>query len=96
MNPKQKQPAQNIYQMYVANGNRAGFYVQRDSWSTIYALVTTIDGCTEGPLVGNPPYYGNPLVIMDVFYSSGALQSANQKLSCPGNYTYKLIQPRQT
>lgn len=25
--------AENIYQMYVANGNKAGFRVQRNSWS---------------------------------------------------------------
>ena len=37
MNTPREQTVQNIYQMYEANGNKAGFYVRRDSWSTVYA-----------------------------------------------------------
>ena len=92
MRPSQGLPAQNIFQMYVANGNKAGFYVRRDSWSTIYARVVTIDGRTEGPLRGRPPYYGDPTVTMDVFYNDGSRQKSNQMLSCPGTYTYTRLE----
>jgi hypothetical protein len=94
MNPPQQQPAQNIYQMYEANGNKAGFFVRRNSWGCIYAQVTTIAGQTEGLLLGKPPYYGNPPVTMDVFNNDGSIQSTNQQLSCPGTYAYKLFHPR--
>lgn len=92
MNPPQKQPAQNIYQMYEANGNRAGFFVRRDSWTSIYAQVKTVAGQSEGPLIGKPPYYGNPKVTMDVFNNDGTVQGTNQELTCPGTYAYKLFQ----
>jgi hypothetical protein len=94
MNPPQKQPAQNIYQMYEANGNKAGFYVRRNSWSAVYACVTSVAGRTEGSLVVKPPYFGNPPVTMDVFNNDGTIRSTNQILSCPGNYTYKIFQPK--
>lgn len=54
--------AENIYQMYVANGNKAGFWVQRNSWSWQTALITSIGGQTEGKLEGLPPYFKNQKV----------------------------------
>jgi hypothetical protein len=53
---------QNIYQMYVANGNKAGFWVKRNSWSWQTALVTSIGGKSHGALNGNAPYFDNPKV----------------------------------
>jgi hypothetical protein len=77
---------QNIYQMYVANGNKAGFWVKRNSWSWQTALITSIDGKSEGELSGVPPYHGN----LNVKGRMGG--SGNEiEISCPGTYGYSLI-----
>ena len=56
----------NIYQMYVENGCRMGFYVRRDSWHpNRYAKVIGIQWVEDGKMIkGEPPYFGgfiNPL-----------------------------------
>lgn len=84
--------SRNIYQMYVENGNKAGFFVRRDSWSRIYACVTRVAGLKEGELRGEPPYFGNPTVEMDVYANDGTLQKSGEELSCPGTYAYKQIE----
>lgn len=50
----------NIYQMYVQNGCRFGFYVKRDSWSEgRYAKVVAIEWVEDGKMIkGNAPYFG--------------------------------------
>lgn len=50
----------NIYQMYMANDYKLGFYVTRNSWSKEkYAKVVEIQWVTEGkPIKGKPPYFG--------------------------------------
>lgn len=50
----------NIYEMYVKNNCRFGFYVNRNSWRTDrYAKVTNIQWVTEGEMIkGKPPYFG--------------------------------------
>lgn len=57
-NPK---PAdkKNIYEMYIDNGCKLGFYVTRDSWSYgKYAQVVAIDGVKDGEMIdGEPPYF---------------------------------------
>ena len=83
----------NIYQMYIANGERAGFHVRRDSWSSIYAEVKAIGGIAEGPLTGMPPYFGNPPVIADVYDNNGLLKQAAAVLSGPGTFAYARIDP---
>jgi hypothetical protein len=49
----------NIYEMYIENGCRFGFYVTRDSWrEDRYAQVIGIDGVIDGEMIeGNPPYF---------------------------------------
>jgi hypothetical protein len=83
----------NIYQMYVANGNRAGFYVRRNSWAGTYAQVVTVSGREAGPLSGRPPYYGDSPVTMDVYNLDGTVRAVAQQLSCPGTYTYAPFEP---
>lgn len=75
--------AENIYQMYVANGNKAGFLVQRNSWSWQTALITSIGGQAEGELEGLPPYFKNQKV-------KGRMGGAGREIdiSCPGTYGY--------
>jgi hypothetical protein len=78
--------AMNIYQMYVANGNKAGFWVKRNSWSWQTAKIVTIGGKSEGELSGNPPYYSNQKVY-GLFNGHGK----QVELTSPGTYGYTLI-----
>lgn len=50
----------NIYEMYIKNGCRFGFYVHRNSWRpNRYAKVISIEDVVEGKMIeGNPPYFG--------------------------------------
>ena len=77
---------QNIYQMYVDNGNRAGFWVQRDSWSWKSAQIVSIGGKTEGPLEGNPPYFQNQKVM-------GKMSGVGREveITSPGTYGYRRV-----
>lgn len=43
------------------------FWVRLDSWSYNVARITLVDGKTEGPLDGVPPYYNNPKARADVY-----------------------------
>ncbi|MEX0716420.1 MAG: hypothetical protein WD066_07535 [Planctomycetaceae bacterium] len=56
----------NIYELYVENGNRGGFWVRkrgdREGGAT---LVKTIGGRREGPIEGIPDEHGRPEVIVD-------------------------------
>ena len=56
---KSKTDKKNIYQMYVENGCKLGFYVTRDTWSDDkYAQVVGIDGVKDGEMIeGEPPYF---------------------------------------
>lgn len=49
----------NIFQMYVENGCKYGFFVTRDSWSAgRYAKVVNIDGVEDGEIIKRtPPYF---------------------------------------
>lgn len=78
--------ADNIYQMYVANGNKAGFWVQRNSWSWQTALITSVGGQAEGELEGQPPYFKNQKV-------KGRMggQGREVDISCPGTYGYRRV-----
>lgn len=50
---------QNLFEIYMANGCKFGFYFHRDSWrSDRYAKVVGIDGVEDGkPIEGQPPYF---------------------------------------
>jgi len=83
----------NIYQMYHKNGCKFGFVVQRHSWGNTIAEVYAIKGVQEGERIkGKPPYYGNPVVYAH-FYKNGIFVPEWTELSCPGNYSYEMIQP---
>lgn len=78
--------AENIYQMYVANGNKAGFWVKRNSWSWQTALITSVGGQVEGELEGPPPYFKNQKV-------KGRMNGQGKEvdISCPGTYGYRRV-----
>jgi hypothetical protein len=77
---------QNIYQMYQANDNKVGFWVKRNSWSWQTAQIVSIDGKTEGALIGNPPYFNSPKVI-------GRMGGVGKEIeiTSPGTYGYEKV-----
>lgn len=89
----------NVFEMYVANGNRAGFWVKRNSWGNTCALVKLVGGQESGEMPGLPPYFGvkgkgSPKVIVDVIdLWTGQLKDGDTLLSCPGTCGYEQIAP---
>lgn len=81
----------NIYQMYTLNGDKCGFWVRRNSWGRHIARITRIANQFEGALEGKPPYFDNPKVKGDMYFSGGGLSGKNQEITCAGTYGYELI-----
>lgn len=82
----------NVYEMYVANGNRAGFWIKRNSWGSTVGQVTRVQGLAEGPLFGNPPYYDGGKVHVTMYWQ-GWKKETDAVLSCPGTYAYSRVSP---
>jgi len=82
--------ALNVFQMYVANNLRAGFWLRRTTWENTCAQVTSV-----GEFKGSPPYYGNPTVLADKYeLRTGALKEQGVKIPAPGTYkTWRQIDP---
>lgn len=79
----------NLYQLYMDNGNQAGFKVRRGSWGqSSWARVVSVtqEQKTEGQLPGNEPYHGNTPVFID-FKGKGKVEKA----SCPGTYQWSIV-----
>lgn len=86
----------NIYDMYKENGNKVGFWIQRDTWGNHIAQVVSIDLNLDGSLPGVSPYHNNTFVLVDIYdlrtgklsenWNGGAKQFL---LSTPGSYGYK-------
>ena len=82
----------NIYEMYISNNNKAGFYVVRNSWGATYAQIIKVQGKISGNLAGKHPYYGNPTVLMNVYdFPSEKLKQKFQNVSCPGTGGYSMF-----
>ena len=79
---------QNVFQIYVANGEKPGFWLRRTTWGNTCAHVTAV-----GEFTGAPPYYGNPTVLADIYdLRTGALKEKGAKIPVPGTYkTWRLI-----
>lgn len=66
-------------QMYVANNEQPGFWIRRTTWGNTCAQVTSV-----GPFTGLPPYYGNPVVLADIYeLRTSALNEKDAKISLP-------------
>jgi hypothetical protein len=80
----------NVFQMYVANGERPGFWLRRTTWSNTCAKVTSV-----GELTGPPPYFGNPKVFADIFdLQTGERKDIGAKIAAPGTYKiWRQIEP---
>ena len=81
---------QNVFQMYVGNGEKPGFWLRRKTWGNTCAQVTSV-----GEFKGPPPYYVNPAVLADIYdLRTGALKERGAKIPVPGTYkTWRLIDP---
>lgn len=81
----------NVYEMYVNNGEKAGFYIQRETWGNTIACVTTVGGCSTGPLSGKPPYFERQEVLA-IFFNLHTGEYLNESpVSSPGTYAYHLV-----
>jgi hypothetical protein len=80
----------NIFQMYAANGEQLGFWLRRTTWGNTCACVTSV-----GEFKGPPPYYGNPIVLADIYdLRTGELKEKDARLPVPGTYkTWRQIDP---
>lgn len=80
----------NVFEMYVANGMKPGFWLRRTTWGNTCAQVVEV-----GEFRGSPPYFGNPKVYADIYdLQSGELREARARLPVPGTYkTWRLIDP---
>lgn len=76
----------NIYQMYISNGNKAGFLVRRNSWSDETATIISIEGKTEGILDGTAPYFNHAKVIACMNETGDLIE-----ISDPDSYNYARI-----
>ena len=80
-----------IYDIYIANHNRAMFWAVRDCWDDMFVQVQTIAGRSEGPLQGAPPY--RHTVRADVWRVIGKpLKSISHGiLGCPWTPSFELL-----
>jgi hypothetical protein len=83
-------PAVNLYEMYVANDMKVGFWVKRRTWGDVCARVTFV-----GELERHGRWYGGATVRADIFhFVSGTLKEANAVLPSPGSpKTWQQIPP---
>lgn len=97
----------NIYQMYMENGCKFGFFITRDSWrADRYAMVVGIDGVEEGkPIEGQPPYFNryypesHPKAGKTwkrfVHLEAPWFDSGEYETDCGGNYSWTRVYPAQ-
>jgi len=87
----------NIYEMYVQNNNKVGFWIQRNSWHKYIAKVVEVQNKTTGALSGRSPYYNNSLVLVDIYdidtmeLSINWDNPKNYSLSNAGTFSYELV-----
>jgi hypothetical protein len=81
----------NVYQMYIANGCKVGFWLTRTTWVRTCARVVFVEDLNHD----KAPYYGNPAVRADIHDSfTGELKDSSAIIPVPGTYkTWRLIEP---
>lgn len=78
-----------IFEMFVENGRKTGFWATRDSWSNSCAQITFV-----GPTGGKAPYFGNPEMrgVLYRFTHCEVLRDPYEHFS-PGRGGWYWIQP---
>ncbi len=83
---------ENLPRLYRLAGWQAGLWVRRDSWGNTVALLTSVNGQTEGKLDGRDPYYQDPDVRGDIYdLRTRTLLEGNSKLPCTGCWQWSWI-----
>ena len=95
----------NIFQMYMDNNCKFGFYVRRNSWSELrFALVVGIDGVEEGKIIeGEPPYFTRKYPAGHlkegkvwqriVYLEAPWLDEGKYDTDCGGTYAWTMVYP---
>lgn len=74
--------SRSVYEIYIANGYSAGFWIRRGTWMNTCALVKSVGGRDSGELPGHPPNYADAAVLMDVYdLRTGWLKDSDTRLS---------------
>ena len=68
---RKAQPRVNVYQLYVANGNKADFFVTHPGYDPAIYHIKKVAGKSAGALKGSPPGFGNPPVEADGYEMNG-------------------------
>ncbi|MCZ8254672.1 MAG: hypothetical protein O9327_03170 [Polaromonas sp.] len=79
----------NVYQMFVENDQKLGFWLTRTSWNAKVARVTEV-----APFKGPAPYFGNPKVKADLYDAvTGRLLEKGMEVTAAGTYkTWRLAE----
>ena len=82
--------AVNLYEMYVANDMKVGFWLKRRTWGDLCARVTFV-----GEIEQHGSWFGGASVRADIFhFISGKLKEADATLPAPGSpKTWQRIPP---
>ena len=82
-----------VYQHYMANGMRAGFWIEHPNWEgeDVGVFVKSVNGQAEGALKGKPPYYGEGSVIVDRFVK-GELEKQDEDV-CMTSKQFRIVGP---
>lgn len=76
----------NVYQMAERHGG-SGFWITRTTWRNTVAYIVGI-----GEITGPSPYFGNPVVVMDVYATNGKIREELVRLETAGTYkTWRYI-----
>lgn len=72
----------NVFEMFVANESKPGFWLRRTTWVNTCAQVISV-----GELKGPPPYFGNPKVLANIFdFTTGEARERAANIPVPGTY----------
>jgi hypothetical protein len=82
----------NIYKLYAANGDRAGFWVQHRTWKNMCAHIQSIADQQCGALPGPSPLHDNAKIVARIFdVRSGRPIPVGPSLDNPDDHNYTVI-----
>lgn len=90
---RDKSHQRTVYQLYMDNGMRAGFWIQHFTWDGLDAAaqVRSVNGQTEGPLKEKPPKYGDGPVTID-YYRDKKPIAKDHVLGNAGDPNFRIVE----